>query len=167
MKRRLLTFIALAFFSVASFAQETKMYSGFIYHFSKLIEWPSAQKQGDFIIAVVGNSDIVKHLNALAKTRKVGTQKIVIKKCSTVAEAQGAHIIYLSDNKLSEFGKAKSVAQAGHSLLLTSKDNYGKNGSMINFVKKGGKLQFEINKASTKQAGLVVSNKLLNLGIVI
>lgn len=164
MKKILLLTISILF-SVTSLiaVDNAKFHSGFIYHFTKYIEWPADMRNGDFVIAVVGNAKIITYLNQLAQTKTVGAQKIVIKKCSSVAQAKGAHIIFIDNSKLTNFDTAKSIAEHGNSLLLTAKNNYGKIGSMINFFEKNGKIQFELNQSAAKKAGLVISNKLVNL----
>ena len=168
MKKSLIVIISVLFSVSTLFASESaKFHSGFIYHFTKYIEWPEAMRNGNFVIAVVGDSDVSQYLEELAKTKTVGTQKIVIKKCKSVAEAKGSHIIYLSDSKIGDFAAVRTLANQGNALLLTSKDNYGKNGSMINFIQKDGKMQFELNQTAAKQAGLIISNKLSSLAVLI
>ena len=106
MKKSLIVIISVLFSVSTLFASESaKFHSGFIYHFTKYIEWPEAMRNGNFVIAVVGDSDVSQYLEELAKTKTVGTQKIVIKKCKSVAEAKGSHIIYLSDSKIGDFDK--------------------------------------------------------------
>lgn len=168
MKKIILLTISVLF-SISSLiaSANAKFHSGFIYHFTKYIEWPVDMRNGDFVIAVVGNSEVIPYLTQLAKTKTVGGQKIVIKKCSSVAQAKGAHIMFVDDSKLANFATVKSIAQQGNTLLLTAKNNYGRNGSMINFFEKNGKIQFELNQSATKKAGLVISNKLVSLATLV
>lgn len=159
--------IGLLCFSVLSWGQDAKFHSGFIYHFTKYIEWPSDMTSGDFVIAIVGDNPVTPLLEKLATVKKVGTQKMVIKKCSSIAQAKGAHIIFLSDSKLSEFSIALTQAKANNSLLLTDQSGYARKGAMINFAKKGGRMQFELNRKSFKQTKMTVSDNLLKLAIVL
>lgn len=159
--------IGLLCFSILSWGQTAKFHSGFIYHFTKYIEWPTDMRTGDFVIAIVGQNDVIPFLEKLATVKKAGTQKMIIKRCSSVVEAKGAHIIFLSDSKLSQFPTAQVQAQTNNSLLLTDQSGYGKKGAMINFVDKAGRMQFEINKKAIKSTKIKVSEQLLKLAIVL
>jgi hypothetical protein len=48
-------------------------------------------------------------------------------------------------------------------LTVGDTDRFVETGGMINFVKEGKKIRFEINEAAAKRAGLRVSSKLLSL----
>jgi len=149
------------------YAQDVKIQSGIIYYFTNFVEWPSSKSSGDFIIGVIGKSDIKPYLDKLASIKKVGTRKIVIKSLSAAADAKSCHIIYLPKSMKSEFESAKGVAKAGNCLLVTEAPGMGKKGSGINFIVKNGKPSFEINESVISACGLKVSAKLKSLGTVI
>ena len=52
-------------------------------------------------------------------------------------------------------------------LIVSGKKGYGKSGSVINFVEMEGKLKFELNQSQATKRGLQVSEKLVNLAILI
>lgn len=167
MKRLILPLLFILISVGSSLGQAAKFHSGFIFHFTKYIEWPSEMKQGSFVVAVVGKNDVSTYLTKLAQVRKVGVQTMVVKKCSSISEAKGAHIIFVSDSHLSSFSKALEIAKSGNSLLITDEKNYAKKGSLINFVDKNGKMQFELNKKSFDKSKLKISQQLLKLAIII
>lgn len=166
--RKYILFYGLILCSILnSNAQYGQFESAYIYQFTNFIEWPSSKKSGDFVIGVVGNADVNQYLQVLAKSRKVGSRAIVVKQFKLVEEANGCHIIFLANNKLSDFMTACEKAKASQALLITEKEGYGKKGAGINFVIKGGKLKFELNKSSLKFSGLSVSSKLEQLAIIV
>ena len=165
-KIHLLILGGLLLFSTSLIAQQQEqVQSAFIYHFTKYMEWPSSKQSGDFIVAVVGNDPIEAHLKALAKTKKVGTRNIVVKKFSSVSSIENCHIIFLSSKLSSQINGGIAKAKQYKALLITEKSGYGKKGAGINFVVVGGKPKFEINEAAIKASGLKVSAKLVHLGI--
>jgi len=162
----LLIAVVLLMFSSSVFAQQQEqVQSAFIYHFTKYMEWPESKETGDFIIAVVGNDPIVSHLNTLAATKKVGVQKIVVKKYSSASDVLNCDMIFLSSKSSSQLSICLAKAKEYNALLVTEKVGSGKKGSGINFVIIGGKPKFEINEAAIKASGIKVSTKLVQLGI--
>ena len=56
-------------FKVAGVDTNSKMKAIFIMNFTKLIEWPKAYREGDFVVGVVGESPLYTELIKMAKTK--------------------------------------------------------------------------------------------------
>ena len=151
--------------TVSQAQQEAQVQSAFMYHFTNYMQWPAAKQQGDFVITVVGSDPIENFLKALAASKKVGLQKITVKKVSSISEISDSHIIYMSDASLGQFESAKTVSKNKNALLVTSKDGYAKRGAGINFVVVGGKPKFEINESKIAASSIKVGAKLVQIGI--
>lgn len=164
---QLVVVISIIFLNHFVQAQDYRVHSGFMYHFTKYIEWPAAKKSGDFVIGVVGNAAIIDPLNAMASAKTVGTQKIIIKRFSNVASVSDCHILFLSDDKTDEIEEASSKAKSKNILLVSEGNGLAKKGSSINFLIVDGKLKFELNKKTIQDTGLKVSSELLGLAILI
>lgn len=160
--------IAISFLlNIAAWAQEAQFKSVFMYNFTKYVEWPASKKSGDFIIAVIGKDDVTPFLDAVAKSKLAGNQKIVVKQCNSAAEAAGSHMVFLSGSKSNDFESVAAVAKSSNALLVTDKSGLGRRGAGINFINEGGKIRFEVNKSAMEGSGLKVSNDLLKLGTVV
>ena len=107
-----LTFLILGLTICSNAQQEAQVQSAFMYHFTNYMQWPAEKQQGDFIITLVGNDPIENFLKALAASKKVGLQKIVVKKVSTPSKISDCHIIYMSDAALGQFDSGKSIAKS-------------------------------------------------------
>ena len=151
-------------FVLALNAQTEKYYAGFIYNFTKNMEWPANKKSGDFVIAVVGDSPVFPYLQQLAATKTVGTQKMVIKKVSSASQAAGCHLIFLSKGSSGELDAAKSTAISSNALLVTEKAGLGKKGAGMNFIDNGGRIGFEVNQGQLKACGIKINSKLAEMG---
>ena len=139
----------------------------FIYQFTKYIEWPASYKSGDFVIGIVGESDVVKHLNTMASTKKAGSQNIKIVKYNSAAEIGKCHIVFLTKSKSSEFSAALSKTNSNNTLLITEQAGLARKGSDINFVILDNRQKFELNKSNCSKSGLNVSAGLVQLAIPI
>ncbi len=157
----------ICLFNIGSaFSQSQGQVKGsMIYHFTKYMQWPASKASGDFVIGVVGNSDTYSMLQTLAKSKKVGSRTIVVKKISSASQGSGCSIIYLSADQIGQFDAAKNAASTGKALLVTEKSGMGKKGAGINFIQTGGKVKFEINESSIKANGIKVDSKLAAMGV--
>jgi hypothetical protein len=149
-----------------TWAQNEMFKALFLYNFTKNVEWPADMRQGDFVIAVYGDSPVIGELEKVAATKKVGQQSIVVKKVDA-GTIDKCHILYLPTGKSGDFSSVLSKVEGKPILLVTDKDGLAQQGACINYVLVGGKLNFEINKSRFQKQGLQMASALANLGIVI
>ena len=161
----LLTLVLVIFIGTKSTAQTRKIQSGIVYYFTQYMKWPDQKQKGDFNIYVVGNDEILTHIQSMAKEKQsVGSQQIVVKNVASIGEVLNAHIVILSKNSIKDFSLATEKAQSDHFLLVTSQAGYGKKGAGINLVVKNGKPGYEINEQVISKCGLKAGSKLITLG---
>lgn len=157
------------FFSSNSSAQQTdyKSYTLFVYNFIKYIEWPKAQKGGDFIIIVLGNSPVVNELKNLAATKKAHGQNIVVKQISTLDEIGNCQLLYIASSKSSSLKDIVEKTKNNSTLLIAEREGLAKKGAAINFVTledEGDLLKFEVNKKNIESRNLKIPGALMKLG---
>ncbi len=151
-------------------AQETdyKAYTLFIYNFMKYIEWREAQSKGDFVIGVLGDSPVQKELQSLAATKKLKGRNIILKKCNTIEETVGCHLIYISSSKSAVVKTIKDQIKDKPVLIVGEREGLAKKGAGLSFVTlDDDELKFDINKKEIEQHQLKISGSLISLGIVI
>jgi hypothetical protein len=162
----LIAALLLALISSASLnAQNEKFKALFIYNFLKYIEWPESYKSGDIVIGVMGSSSIIKELQTIANSQKVGNQSLKIKSFAGVEDITNCHLLYIPPSKGGSIAQILSKV-ADYNILLVSDTKGGiQLGTGINFIMDGDKLKFEISKGHIERKGLKVGGALLNLGI--
>jgi hypothetical protein len=146
-------------------AQDEKFKALFMYNFTKYIEWPAGQRQGNFVIGVIGNPLLAVELNTIAGKQKVGTQTIVVKTFNSVDEIDNCQIIYLGRTKCNLINSVLDKLTGKNTLIITDKEGMALHGAGINYVMDGDRLKYEVNRTNIEKKGLVVSNALLALGI--
>jgi len=169
MKYKLLLFtLFCAFFSSPqNYAQNYKFHSVFIYNFTKYIQWPSSYQNGNFVIAVLGKSEVTDNLIKMSAVKTVGTQKIEVKEINDNSLASKCHILFIPNNKSNTIDEVLAAFSSKPTLIITEKVGLAKKGSGINFVLQGGKWRFELNKTALETSNLKVSGELSKLAIVI
>ena len=169
MKRAILKTIYISLFITAftssSNAQDERIKALFIYNFTKYIEWPEDYKQGNFVIAVFGETLVYDLLLQNTATRKVAVQDISVKKFLKISDIEMCHILYVPAQKASMLKEINSAISKWPVLLITEIPNGITEGASLNFIKVNDKQTFEISTEMLTKKKLAYSSTLLKLGI--
>lgn len=167
MRKTVLLALFMCLFIRPGSAQGDKFKALFIFNFTKHIEWGGDYKNGDFVIAVLGNSEVYNSLLSIGQTKTVGSQPIKVIKVNSPAEVVKCNIFYVPTNKSAEIDKVVDKFKNTSTLVVTDDTNACAKGSCINLQLVDGKQKFEISKANVQKQNLKVSTGLLNLGIAL
>lgn len=139
----------------------------FVYNFSKYFEWPETYRNPNsvFTIGVLGTSIVTEELEAITATKTVGAQKIEVKVFNSVADIKKCHILYIPAESSASLSAVIAKIKGFSTLLITEKDGYAKQGSVINFVVQSQKQRFELSKNNAEKFDLKVSSSLESLAI--
>ncbi len=143
------------------------LHANIIYRFTKYIDWPENKKSGDFVIGIVGDSPMYDELKSFVENKKVGQQKIVVKKCSASAGTYNCHILFISDDESGSVKKISARTNGSATLLVSESEGLARKGSCINFILVDDHLKLEINKTNIENRNLNIATELLQLGKVI
>lgn len=166
--RRLFLFLGLAAFTWPAFSQDYKLHPVYIYSFTKYVLWPETYKEGNFEILVIGDSPIIKELNAMAGAKKTPDNRtIVVTKINAPAEIKKCHVIFVPAGKSKQLPEIIEKVGTQSILIITEEEGLGLKGSNINFIVKDGKLVFELNQGSMTKQNLKASIELSRLAIQI
>ena len=144
-----------------------EIHSMMVYNFMKYVKWPPTSTSGDFVIGVVGDTEVYQTLTKWYGTKTKGSQKIVIKQFTSASDLSDCHVLYVGKSKSSKFEAIKTVLAGKSTLVITDKSGLGKKGSGINFKTVNNKLKFELNQAAIASANLKVSSQLSGMAIMI
>ena len=167
MKKSALVILGLFALVFSAKAQDEKFKALFMYNFTKYIEWPQNKQSGDFVIGVIGSPAIVGELNAIAQRKTVGSQAIKIKEISSSDEMAKLHIVYVAEGKSDDAAAIAGKIKGKGVVLITDKQGFAQSTSGINYVKKDGKQNFEVNQKHLEEEGVKVSSQLMALGIAV
>lgn len=138
-----------------------KVKAVYLYNFTRHFEWPSAMREGNFVIATVGtNTGLQGELTKLSKSKTVNTQKIEIKSVNSVGEAGKCNMLYLVGDNSSLLNEAIKQYKGKGTLVICEKNGMAKAGATINFIVSENKQTFELNNSSVTKCNLKVSSDL-------
>lgn len=135
----------------------------FIYNFSRLVKWPVNATQGDFVIGVLGNNETYGSLKSYTTAKKVGAQKIIIKKFNNPEDITTCNILFVGASKSSKMDKINEKLNGTNTLIIGEHSGITESGAAINFVLIGNRLKFELNKNNIDKYNLIVSKSLQDM----
>jgi hypothetical protein len=166
MKRKfVLVFSFVLFLFQGLLAQNNIKYQAlFVYNFTRYIEWPN-NSSSEFVIGVVGKSNIYDELQSVTQGKVVGSQSIKIKKVQNVNEMGYCNILFISNDVSSQVSQLAAQIKDNNTLIITERAGLINKGAGINFIINDGKQKFEINKMSLEKRGLKVNKQLVDMAV--
>ena len=152
-------------FAFSGFSQISNAQAMFLYNFSRLIKWPESTSKGDFVFGVLGNQEVYNCLVSITNGKKVGTQSIVVKMFKDPREITSCHVIFVSNNKLSQFNEVLGRVQNRSSLIVTEKQGMISSGSTIDFIIADNKLRYMVSEENARKNNLVLSRNLQDMAM--
>jgi len=141
----------------------------FVYNFTRMIAWPQDYQTGEFVIGVFGNSPIFNEFNEIAKSRQVGSQRIVVRQFSSIDEISKCHIIYVATNQSRNISaiNAKIKAEKISALIVTDSRNALSDGASVNFVMEGERQRYEMSEVNARSVGLTPGSEMTRLATAV
>jgi hypothetical protein len=166
MKKILFTVVALFMVSTA-YMQTTipKAQTLFIYNFSRLIEWPVSYRSGNFIIGILGTTDVANELEIYTKGKKVGTQSIEVIRYKLPSEIQNCHILFVPFSRTKQIAEVLAAMSGKSTLIISEKSGALDEGAAINFVIMQDKMKFELKPENASKYGIKFSSKLQEMSL--
>lgn len=152
-----------------SSSDEYKLKAAFLYNFTQYVEWPAtafATASAPFVVCVAGSNVFGDHLKAL-ESRTYKGRPIVLAYPRNVSEARLCHLLYSEEVRPSPLGRDAWKALADTPVLTVTSSADADSGMAIGFVAQSGRLRWALNLASTRQAQLKVSSKLVEIALAV
>lgn len=162
----ILSFLLL-FCTIDSYAQsiDPKFQSVFIYGIARKVEWTN--NANVFRIGIVGkNKSLLNELKKLASTKKINDKPVQIEELSTSTSKFNQDIIFMAGSSKSQLGAILANASKG-TLIMTAYIGALNNDSHVNFILKGNKISFELNKSKINGTNLKISDGLVQLASLV
>lgn len=148
-------------------AYEYEVKAAFIYNFTRYLQWPPPDAPGTFEIAVLGDSAIVKPLQAIAEERTIEGRPIVVRQIFDIASIGGPQILFLAKPAAARLAQVLTACRDKAILTIGEEDGLAADGIAVNFVTRGETLRFEINEGALRRSDIQPSSQLLKLAILV
>lgn len=162
----------LPFASAAALASPTEydVKAAFLFNFAKFVTWPPdafAGPNAPLVIGVLGENPFGNELARLAADLRIQGRPLRVKEATNAVQLRGCHVIFISDSERERLPQIVEALRQARSPTLTvgEADLFLRAGGMIRFMVEQHKVRFEIDPENAAAAGLVISSKLLSLGL--
>lgn len=146
---------------------ERHVKAAYVYQFTKLVKWPE-KKEGDFVIYVIEDQELMKVLNGVVADRTVGGRKIkvVLGKWAEVVLNPGDIVIFPKNE--SSFHKAViEKLKTKPCLVVSFSPGLAAAGATVNFFLSDDRIKFELNLKSLKEKALTADPTLVKLAKIV
>ncbi|WP_419585027.1 YfiR family protein [Thiolapillus sp.] len=150
---------------------EQKIKAAYLYNFTKFIAWPGDDSE-TFNLCLLGEDAVARLLAPLEKKTAMGLP-IHLQHLQRPEQAGSCHILYLAaadgawnTDNLALQG-VLTISSGSSALTVSGEEGFARQGGMIGFVVRKGKVRLQINLQALKNSGLKVSAKLLEVAEII
>jgi YfiR/HmsC-like len=141
--------------------------ANYIYNFAKLIDWPTDSKKGNFIISVLGNSNVYTELVKKYSSKSVGSQPIEIKKIGTTGNISKCHVLYVDKEFNPQLSLVIKTVEKANTLIVTDKTGGLSQGAAVNFTVQDNNLKFELSVGNALKHKLFIGSTLKSLALYV
>jgi hypothetical protein len=147
---------------------EYQVKAAYLFNFAKFVEWPQkafAQPTSPLVIGVLGENLFGGDLARTIRDKTVDDHPLVVKELHSQAEATNCHILFISPSEKPRLAQILQDLKGVSVLTVGEVERFTEDGGMINFVREGTKIRFQINNPAAVSVGLKISSKLLNAAL--
>jgi preprotein translocase subunit Sec61beta len=148
----------------ASADYQTK--AAFLFNFTQFVEWPAAafrSEQAPLVIGVLGEDPFGAYLDAAVAGQTIAGRPVVVQRYRSAAEAVNCHLLFVSSGDPGRIQSSVAAVQGRAVLTVGDTRDFARLGGMIRFFESDEKVRFQINPDAAREAGLIISCKLLRL----
>jgi uncharacterized protein DUF4154 len=144
-------------------ATDAAVKAGFIYNFTKFVEWPpNSAPQMQFCL--VGSNDPLLGAVAALEGKQSRGREIRVRRASGNADAlRNCDLIVVGASEAGNVRAIVAEVRVRPALTVSDIDNFVEAGGMIGLVINDSKVQFEINAAAAQHANLQLGAQLMKL----
>lgn len=135
-------------------------------HFVTFVEWEPrsfTEADGSFALCVLGRDPFGSRLEKAFEGKTVARREVTIHRSTSLRDLRSCQLIFVSDSEEKRVGAVVRELAGRNVLTVSDIDGFVDRGGMIQLKRSGKRVQFEINRRSTEQARLKISDQLFNL----
>lgn len=152
----------------AQAATEPEIKAAFLYNFTKFVEWPpSAFASGDspLRLCVFGHDPLGRDLDELVRGETVNSRRLVVERPDRIQGLKSCHVLFVSRSERARTEEILDSLRGTSVLTVGESDGFLDKGGVINFVRAGTKIRFEIREQPAAPEAPKISSKLMRLAV--
>ncbi len=161
---------ALTAQAVHQTARETSVKAAFLYKFTHFAEWPPEAMggKGDPItMCVLGRDELAEGLEQAVEGRKSRDRSLLVRRVDGPDGAAGCHVLFIGSSDPKAVDRIVAALASQPTLTVGDVQGFARRGGMINLMREGKRMRFEINRGAANRARIQLSSQLLKLAQIV
>lgn len=153
---------------------EDQVKAAFLYNFTNFIEWPEQvwpNNDAPIVISIVGNDGFAGLLEKTVSGRKSQGRGFRVQRYATwpgwTAPIRVSHLLYIEDSTVAKPETIAADLGGAAVLVVGNGPEFARRGGMIQFLRQGDRVVFEINRRVTEAHGMKISSRLFQVSKII
>ena len=150
--------------------KEYQIKAVFLLNFTQFVEWPARafpDSGKPLVVGILGDDPFNTYLDDVVRGEIVQNRSIRIERYHSAEEIKTCHILFVSASEQERFPEILGLVNSKKIFTVGDSEIFSKNGGMMSFVIRSGKIHLQVNLEAVKAANLSISSKLLRLAEVI
>lgn len=151
-------------------ALEHQVKIGFLYNFTKFIEWPESsfpRPTTALTIGILGSDPFCDALEQSLKGKSVNARPIVVRRLRRTDPLHTVQVLFISPSLGKGVASALDSLRSAPVLTVGHMDRFTGLGGIVNFRIIAHKVRFDVNIDAARRAGLRISSQLLTVATVV
>lgn len=161
--RALLAALALLAPALASAQAEHEVKAAFIVRFLSFVEWPEsafARPESPIVIGVIGADEVATALQDAVPGRVVQARPVSVRRMKEGEPLAGVHLLFVGRAATAMLPKLGSPPGT---LVVSETDGGLERGATVNFLRREGRIRFEVALDTAEKQGLRISSRMLSV----
>ena len=137
-----------------------------MFNFTKFVEWTPDSFSDDnapIVIGVFANSRYTRELEKAVKYRKVNGRSVVVNEIHSIEQARGFQMLVFDTAPEAQMKETLQALKDAPVLSIGESEAFAESDGILNFVREGDNVRFEINLDAAQRTGLKISAQFLKL----
>ena len=147
---------------------ENQVKGAFLAKFPMFVEWPGKPAPGGqtpIVIGILGEDPFGPQFESALAKESINGRAFALKHLKDPQEAGGCQILFIGASEGARLPEILAATRHQPILTVGDQERFAHRGGMINFIKQGGKVRFEVNAVAVQAGGLKMSAKFLQVAI--
>jgi hypothetical protein len=147
---------------------EYQLKAAYLVNFARFVEWPGeAASEEGFSICVLGADPFGPLLESTFANLSVAGQRVIARRLTAVEEAEDCRVLFISPSETARLPEILEALRGLPVLTVSDMAQFARQGGMIQFVRAGDRVRFEVDLRAAQDAGLMLSSSLLRVAMLV
>lgn len=137
-----------------------------LFNFPRYVQWPTNFQVTDdnaLVFGVIGAPDVAKELQQIVAARTIGGRKAIIKNFASTDDLEPVHVLFVGTLRPEAIRAIVAHYNEQPTLTVSNAEGSLTMGGIIEFVRRGTRIRFDLNLRRAEQSNLEVSSGLIDL----